>query len=87
MKGAFLVVGMSTKGKYLRKKFLLNPYLKEEKDKRIKISEGPLRKEVDAVYIKNFNRKGPSYIFSNQDIEVIITLLEGTGMSKTFTSN
>ena len=55
-------------------KILRNPYLKEEKGKGIKVSEWLLQNGVDTVYTrKTFDGKGPSYVFSNADVEVIIT--------------
>ena len=55
-------------------KILRNPYLKEEKGKGIKVSEWLLQNEVDIVYTrKTFEGKGPSYVFSDADVEVIIT--------------
>ena len=55
-------------------KILRNPYLEEEKGKGIKGSEWFLQNGVDTVYTrKTFDGKGPSYVFSNADVEVIIT--------------
>jgi len=55
-------------------KILRNPYLNEEKGKGIKVSEWLLQNGVDTVYTrKAFDGKGPSYVFSNADVEVIIT--------------
>jgi len=55
-------------------KILRNPYLNEEKGKGIKVSEWLLQNGVDTVYTrKTFDGKGPSYVFSNADVEVIIT--------------
>jgi cation diffusion facilitator family transporter len=54
-------------------KFLPNPYLKEAKGKGIKVSEWLLQNGVDTVYTrKTFDGKGPSYVFSNADADVII---------------
>jgi len=55
-------------------KILRNPYLNEEKGKGIKVSEWLLQNGIDSVYTrKAFDGKGPSYVFSNADVEVIIT--------------
>jgi len=55
-------------------KILRNPYLNEEKGKGIKVSEWLLQNGVDTVYTrKAFDGKGPSYVFSNADVEVMIT--------------
>jgi len=55
-------------------KILRNPYLKEEKGKGIKVSEWLIQNGVDTVYTrKTFDGKGPSYVFSNAEVDVIIT--------------
>jgi cation diffusion facilitator family transporter len=55
-------------------KILTNPYRKEEKGKGIKVSEWLLQNGVDTVYTrKAFDGKGPSYVFSDADVEVVIT--------------
>jgi len=71
----FCFIRISTEGRTVQEeKFLRNPYLKEEKGKGIKVSEWLIQNGVDAVYIrKTFDGKGPSYVFSNADVEVIIT--------------
>ncbi|MGQ9509753.1 MAG: cation diffusion facilitator family transporter [Thermodesulfobacteriota bacterium] len=71
----FCLVRISAEGHRVQEeKFLPNPYLREEKGKGIKVSEWLLQNGVDTVYTKKaFNGKGPSYVFSNADVEVIIT--------------
>jgi cation diffusion facilitator family transporter len=71
----FYFVRISTEGHIVQEeKILRNPYLKEEKGKGIKVSEWLLKNGVDTVYTKKpFVGKGPSYVFSNSDVEVIIT--------------
>jgi cation diffusion facilitator family transporter len=71
----FYLVRISTEGYIVQEeKILRNPYLKEEKGKGIKVSEWLLQNGVDTVYTrKTFDGKGPSYVFSNADVEVIIT--------------
>jgi predicted Fe-Mo cluster-binding NifX family protein len=55
-------------------KILSNPHLKEEKGKGIKVSEWLLQNGVDTVYTrKAFDGKGPSYVFSNAEVDVIVT--------------
>jgi cation diffusion facilitator family transporter len=55
-------------------KILTNPYRKEEKGKGIKVSEWLLQNGVDTVYTrKAFDGKGPSYVFSDAEAEVIVT--------------
>ena len=51
-----------------------NPFAKEEKGKGIKVSEWLLEKGVDTVYSpKGFKGKGPGYVFSNAEVDVIVT--------------
>jgi cation diffusion facilitator family transporter len=71
----FYLVRISTEGHIVQEeKILRNPYLKEEKGKGIKVSEWLLQNGVDTVYTrKTFDGKGPSYVFSNAEVEVIIT--------------
>jgi len=55
-------------------KILRNPHREEEKGKGIKVSEWLLQSGIDAIYTrKAFDGKGPSYVFSNADVEVMIT--------------
>ncbi|NWF93160.1 MAG: hypothetical protein HXY46_09595 [Syntrophaceae bacterium] len=71
----FYFVRISTEDHTIHKeKILWNPYRKEEKGKGIKVSEWLLRNGVDTVYTrKAFDGKGPSYVFSNAEAEVIVT--------------
>jgi len=71
----FYLIRISTEARIVQEeKILQNPYLKEEKGKGIKVSEWLLQNGVDTVYTrKTFDGKGPSYVFSNADVEVIIT--------------
>jgi cation diffusion facilitator family transporter len=71
----FYLLRISAEGHMVQEeKILRNPYLKEEKGKGIKVSEWLLQNGVDTVYTrKTFDGKGPSYVFSNADVEVIIT--------------
>lgn len=71
----FYLVRISTEGHIVQEeKILQNPHLEEEKGKGIKVSEWLLQNGVDTVYTrKAFDGKGPSYVFSNADVEVIMT--------------
>jgi cation diffusion facilitator family transporter len=61
-------------------KILRNPYRREEKGKGIKVSEWLLQHGVDTVYTrKAFDGKGPSYVFSDAEVEVIITDAKAIG--------
>lgn len=58
----------------LEAKLFPNPYMHEEKGKGIKVSEWLVGKGVDVVYTrKGFDGKGPAYVFSSADVEVIVT--------------
>jgi predicted Fe-Mo cluster-binding NifX family protein len=58
----------------LEEKILGNPYFKEEKGKGIKVSEWLFENGGDAVFTrKGFDGKGPSYVFSSSEVEVIVT--------------
>lgn len=51
-----------------------NPFAEEAKGKGIKVSEWLIEKEVDTVYSsKGFKGKGPSYVFSDAGIDVVVT--------------
>ena len=51
-----------------------NPFAQEEKGKGIKVSEWLIDRGVDAVYSpKEFTGKGPSYVFSDAGVDVIVT--------------
>jgi cation diffusion facilitator family transporter len=71
----FYLFQMSTHGHVIQEeKILSNPHLKEEKGKGIKVSEWLLQNGVDTVYTrKAFDGKGPSYVFSNAEVDVIVT--------------
>ena len=67
-------------GMLLSETYNQNPFAGEEKGKGIKVSEWLLEKGVDVVYTpKGFEGKGPSYVFSDAGIDVIIT--KGTTLS------
>ena len=69
----FYMIQMGTKTHVIQEeKILKNPYLKEEKGKGIKVSEWLLENGVDAVFTrKAFDGKGPFYVFSSSDVDVI----------------
>jgi cation diffusion facilitator family transporter len=70
----FYLIRMRTEDQNIEEeKILRNPYRQEEKGKGIKVSEWLLQNGVDKIYTrKTFDGKGPSYVFSNADVEVII---------------
>jgi cation diffusion facilitator family transporter len=71
----FYLIRMSTENQNIEEeKILRNPYREEEKGKGIKVSEWLLQNGVDKVYTrKTFDGKGPSYVFSDAETEVIVT--------------
>lgn len=61
-------------GVLLSESYHRNPFVDEEKGKGIKVSEWLLEKRVDTVYSpKGFRGKGPGYVFSDADVDVIVT--------------
>ena len=61
-------------GTLLSEAYHHNPFLGEEKGKGIKVSEWLLEKGVDTIFSpKAFKGKGPSYVFSDAGVDVIIT--------------
>ena len=51
-----------------------NPFASEEKGKGIKVSEWLLEKGVDTIYSpKGFKGKGPGYVFSGEEVDVVVT--------------
>jgi cation diffusion facilitator family transporter len=71
----FRLFQVSTTGnRVLEEKILPNPYLKEEKGKGIKVSTWLIENQVDAVYThRSFSGKGPSYVFENSEVRLIVT--------------
>jgi len=71
----FSLIRVSNPGKLVgEERILANPYVKEEKAKGIKVSEWLVENGVDTVFTrKGFNGKGPSYVFSSSEVEVIVT--------------
>jgi cation diffusion facilitator family transporter len=71
----FMLVTFRTAEKVAGKvEIIKNPYNKTEKGKGILSAEFLTQNQVDFVVLKNdFSSKGPSYVFSNANIEVITT--------------
>jgi cation diffusion facilitator family transporter len=71
----FYLIRMNLKDQTIQEeKILRNPYLKEEKGKGIKVSEWLVQNGVDTVYSRKiFDGKGPSYVFSNAEVGVVMT--------------
>jgi cation diffusion facilitator family transporter len=71
----FHLIRMRTENQIVQEeKIVQNPYIKEEKAKGIKVSEWLIQNGVDTVYTrKAFDGKGPSYVFSNAEVDVIVT--------------
>jgi cation diffusion facilitator family transporter len=71
----FYLIRVDTQDRNIHEeKILRNPYREEEKGKGIKVSEWLLQNSVDTVYVrKAFDGKGPSYVFSDAEAEVIVT--------------
>ena len=71
----FYVVRISVEGHVIQEeKILRNPYLNDEKGKGINVSKWLLQNGVDAVLTrKTLDGKGPFYVFSSADAEVVVT--------------
>jgi cation diffusion facilitator family transporter len=71
----FYLIRVRAEGHMIQEeKILPNPYLKDEKGKGIKVSEWLLQNGVDAVLTrKAFEGKGPFYVFSSSEVDVIPT--------------
>jgi len=71
----FYIVRMSAQGYMIQEeKILRNPYLNDEKGKGIKVSKWLLQNGVDTVLTrKALDGKGPSYVFSSADADVVVT--------------
>ncbi|MBW2038194.1 MAG: cation diffusion facilitator family transporter [Deltaproteobacteria bacterium] len=70
----YLITLQNKDGGVLEEGFLNNPHLQEEEGKGIKVSEWLVQKGVDTVFTKkSFEGKGPFYVFSNAEVEMILT--------------
>lgn len=71
----FYLIRMSYPAKrVVEEKILPNPFLEAEKGKGIKVSEWLLENGADTVYTKKtFDGRGPSYVFSSSEVEVLLT--------------
>jgi cation diffusion facilitator family transporter len=71
----FMLVTFKSEGKKASKvEILNNPYSIRTTSKGILTAEFLIKKMVDAVLVKkDFGNKGPAYVFSNANIEVIVT--------------
>lgn len=57
-----------------RVKIIQNPCIKEEKGKGILAAEFLLQNSIDVVIVKkDFSGKGPAYVFSDANVEVVLT--------------
>ncbi|MHC1770997.1 MAG: cation diffusion facilitator family transporter [Flexilinea sp.] len=72
----FMIVTFNVEEKIAAKKDIIdNPFSKIEKSKGILTAEFLVKNMVDFILVKKsfIDRKGPSYVFSDSNIEVIIT--------------
>lgn len=70
----YLATLRESDGTILEEKFLHNPFLREEKGKGIKVSEWLIQQGGDTVFTKrDFKGKGPSYVFSDSEVDVHLT--------------
>jgi len=59
-------------GNFLKLEIVKNEFINQEKRKGILISDWLSTQKVDKVYVKNELKKGPSLIFENNFVEIII---------------
>jgi cation diffusion facilitator family transporter len=60
-----------TEGTLLNESWLSNPYQQEEKGKGIKVSEWLVSLGIDEIIVpKNYEHKGPHYVFSDNGVEM-----------------
>ena len=53
---------------------MVNPFMNEEKGKGILAAEFLIKKGIDVVIVKkDFASKGPAYVFSDSNVEVVLT--------------
>ncbi len=58
----------------IEERILTNPFKHEEKGKGLKVSNWLLQQSVDTVYnSKSLEGKGPGYVLSDADVEIVIT--------------
>ena len=58
----------------IEERILTNPFKDEEKGKGLKVSNWLLQQSVDTVYnSKSLEGKGPGYVLSDADVEIVIT--------------
>jgi len=71
----FLIVTFKTENIIAAsQEWLDNPFLEIEKGKGIQVAELLVQKGADAVFVrKDFASKGPAYVFSSANVEVIVT--------------
>jgi len=70
----YLATLKETDGAILEERFLHNSFLQEEKGKGIKVSEWLIQQGADTVLTRrDFKGKGPSYVFSDAEVDVHIT--------------
>jgi cation diffusion facilitator family transporter len=70
----YLATLRESDGTILEERFLHNPFLQEEKGKGIKVSEWLVQQGANTVFNRrDFKGKGPSYVFSDAEVDVHIT--------------
>ena len=71
----FAIITVSAKDKIFKSRVILpNPFLSEERGKGILVSEFIIKQGIDVLLLKEkFEGRGPEYVLSDSNIEVIIT--------------
>jgi predicted Fe-Mo cluster-binding NifX family protein len=64
----------------IEERILTNPFKDEEKGKGLKVSKWLLQQSVDTVHnSKSLEGKGPGYVFSDADVEIVVTEMKQLG--------
>jgi len=71
----FMVVTFKTEERVAKQvEIIVNPFTKEEKGKGILVAEYLIKKGIDVMIVKkDFASKGPVYVFSDSNVEVVLT--------------
>lgn len=77
----YYIVQMREKDRsIIEERILTNPFKDEEKGKGLKVSKWLLQQSVDTVHnSKSLEGKGPGYVFSDADVEIVVTEMKQLG--------
>ena len=71
----FMLLTYKSQDKFTKQvKIIANPFTSEERAKGILAAEFLIKKGIDVIIVKkDFSSKGPAYVFSDSNVEVIVT--------------